>query len=88
MVPDAGLFGYRVAVSENVVVTAGIGAKNGVVYLFTKEGEFIERIDAPDDEAEGFGIDVSIEGNRLLVGAFNSTAAEIENAGAAYLYLI
>ena len=88
---DADFIGFRVAVSENVVVTVGgvlpaggeIDFKNLSVYLFTKEGEFIEKIDAPDDEAVMFGYDVSIEGNRLVVGA-----PAFPETGAAYLYLI
>ena len=93
-----------VTVSENVIVAVGRppDAENGSVYLFTLEGVFIQRIDAPDGEIGSFGSDLSIEGNKLLVGnsalAFNDFVSRepavnrlldhLSRKGAAYLYSI
>ena len=88
-----------VAVSENVVVASGSrNATSGIfersVYLFTTEGEFIERIADPDGEMKTFGSDVSIEGNRLVVGASDTIPGPQGSdptgagpgAGAAYIF--
>lgn len=70
----------KVAVSENVVVVGGSGS----VLLFTTEGLFIEKIDDPDEACGLFGSDLSIEGNRLVVGARFGE----DDKGDAYVYLI
>ena len=82
-------FGFSVAVSEDFVAIAGgqYGEEKDV-YVFTTEGEFIRRIDAPKPLRGDFGFDLAIEGNKLLVGASGIFGNPTIPGTGAYLYLI
>ena len=88
------LFGMTVAISDHVIAVGSPyddnenGADAGSVYLFTTEGVFIDKLIAPDgQEGDLFGSDVSISGNKLVVGALRDDDKGL-NSGSAYIYLI
>ena len=90
----AEYFGRIVDVVENIVALGAPcdanenGSFAGSVYLFTIYGEFILKIFAPDGQAgDYFGIDVSIQGNAMVVGAFGDDYIG-PRSGTAYLYFI
>jgi hypothetical protein len=78
--------GRAVAVSGN---RAAIGA-SGAVYLLTRSAEspafaLLATITGPDGSS-GFGRSLALRGTDLVVGAPNSTVADLSDAGRAYLY--
>lgn len=94
--PDASAgdqFGRNVSVSGNYMVIgayADDGAR-GAAYIFriTDQGNvlFHKKLTAPNRiPDQQFGIDVSIDGDVVVVGAF-ADDAKGTNAGAAYVYI-
>lgn len=90
----ADLFGNSVSISANRVIVGANEADNGAwnagaVYIFQySNGTWIEnQMLTPADPSSGkqFGISVSIDGNRAVVGAFYDTAGGM-GAGAAYVF--
>ena len=87
------IFGDSVDVYEEIVAVGAPyddenGSNAGAVYLFTTDGDFIEKIISPDgQDFDLFGFDVSIAGNEMVVGAYgdddNGSAS-----GSAYIYLL
>jgi hypothetical protein len=84
-------FGYAVDIKGGYIVIGAYrdndyGAASGSVYIFKQEGEsWIEQLKLHgSDESSGyeFGIDVAIDGNHVLVGAFHA----ISYRGVAYLF--
>ncbi|MCA9280642.1 MAG: hypothetical protein KDA30_01215 [Phycisphaerales bacterium] len=95
LAPDGGTedrFGASVAIDGNTLV---IGAPSrgeddaGAVYVFAWDGAswtHTQTIVAGDsDSGDRFGTSVSIDGNRLLIGAFADDEGG-EDAGAGYIY--
>lgn len=93
-------FGYAVAMNGKYAV---IGARNksirqgddllsnaGVVYVFSREGNFWEQkaqLVAKDAEAgDAFGTSVAISGNTIVIGATGVEIDEEDDAGAAYVF--
>ena len=78
-------YGGTVAVSEDIVAVGAEYDNNGTVvnfgsvYLYNTDGEFLEKLLAPEGGSwYQFGIALSISGNRLAAGA----------NGVAYIYLV
>ena len=89
---NSGQFGRSVTVSEEIMAIGAhlndnfSGVAAGVVYIYKKNGEFMERLFAFDGEGnEYFGSDVSIEGDYLVVGA-NGDDDLGEGSGSASIY--
>ena len=85
--PEAGgEFGYAVDISDNTIVisskyeTIDGNANSGAVYVYDREGNFINKIPSPDGVNSYFGNNVACNNNIIVVGSHN-----IGN-GAAYIY--
>ena len=72
--------------SEDIISVGEPGDSNftGTVYLFTTDGEYIEKLVPPDGQPAYFGFDVSIFERTLVVGA----PTNFTSAGSVYLYSI
>jgi hypothetical protein len=92
-------FGNSVSISGNTVVVgawnAGVGAKTlqGVAYVFTKPNSGwanmtqTAKLTASDGAAsDHFGVSVSIDGNTVVVGAYNAKVGANSAQGAAYVF--
>ncbi|RIK68514.1 MAG: hypothetical protein DCC65_02660 [Planctomycetota bacterium] len=96
--PDASAsdyFGISSAVCGDVVAVGSegdddLGANAGAVYIFVRSGgawSLGQKITAPDGAAgDNFGRSVSLEGDTLVVGAYQDDDAYI-NAGSAYVFV-
>jgi len=90
---DAGpddLIGYRIDGDGNRLIMSGYGDDNetGSVYIFRNENGWIQeaRLYADDlSEGDWFGSDISIVGERAIVGARHHSGNEA-NSGAVYLF--
>jgi len=92
-------FGSSVSISGNTVVvgadnaTVGANGQQGAAYVFTEpvsgwtNMNQTAKLTASDGQAYNeFGGSVSIDGNTLVVGAFNATVGGKGQQGAAYLF--
>jgi FG-GAP repeat len=90
-------FGLKVAVSGNTVVVADFDPnieQYGAVYVYVKPPSGWTNMTqvaklTSSDNGEGFGIDVSISGNTIVVGAANPSNfdAPATSPGAAYVFV-
>jgi hypothetical protein len=88
-----GNFGKKVAIDSGTIVVGatnyGDNSGQGAVYIFTGSGSSWsqqQKLVASDASAyDYFGQDVDIDGDTLVVGAYNEDS-EASNAGAAYVY--
>jgi len=93
--PDSG-FGFSVDVDTGVFVVGAPSDENpGVpnsgsayVYQETQDGwESIARLSAPDAATgDGFGLTVSMSGERIAVGTWADDVAGVEDQGSAYVF--
>ena len=88
------LFGSAVGISGSTIVVGAIGedttaAQAGAAYVFTRSGTTWtqqQKIQASDAEgSDNFGVSVDIDGDTLVVGAWNEDTGA-SNAGAAYIF--
>ena len=87
-------FGESVAIFDDIIVVGAEEENNengdlsGAVYLFSIDGEFQEKIIAPDGASGNrFGCDVAISGDILVVGSFED--AEMgDGSGSSYIYFL
>ncbi|QDT43126.1 Calx-beta domain protein [Gimesia alba] len=96
--PDAStgdLFGTSVAIHGDVIVIGAAAADNGgeesgAAYVYRRNGalwSFEEKLIASDRmNYDGFGNDVAIENNRIVVGAANHDVDSKPDAGAVYIF--
>ena len=66
------MFGFSVTISEESIAVGVFDNENGIdagaVYLYTIDGEFVEKLIASDGNYfDYFGLAVSISGNVLVV---------------------
>ena len=88
-------FGSSVAIEGDLLAVGAIGDdeggnRAGAVYVFQREAgqwSFQAKLLASDAAAGAtFGDAVTIESGRIVVGASGATVAEVEHAGAAYVF--
>ncbi|MBN2412799.1 PKD domain-containing protein [candidate division KSB1 bacterium] len=90
-------WGSSVAVENNMVIGGDyINGDHGAVYIYQKNNstwDYIQKITPTDAQTTGgdkFGYSVALSSNKLFIGARDGLAreggAEIEMAGAAYIY--
>jgi hypothetical protein len=88
-------FGESVAIDGNTLVVGSpqintAGDNTGSAYVFTRRGgtwsQYAQQF--ADDAAAGdrFGESVALDGDTLIVGAFNDDTAAGDNAGSAYVF--
>jgi hypothetical protein len=85
-------FGWSVSLDgDNVLISAyqenggGVSA-SGRVYLFNTSGTLLQTYDSPNPVTSGqFGYSVSLDGDKVLVGAFQEDGGATDS-GRAYLY--
>jgi predicted amidohydrolase len=97
---DVDFFGWSVALSSDGN-TAAIGAiavntspyvNNGAAYIFTRSGstwteqQKLTASDAQSDEQLGYSIDLSNDGNTVLIGAYLESTSPLSENGAAYVF--
>jgi hypothetical protein len=97
---DVDFFGWSVALSSDGN-TAAIGAiavntspyvNNGAAYIFTRSGstwteqQKLTASDAQSDEQLGYSIDLSNDGNTVLIGAYLESTSPFSENGAAYVF--
>lgn len=94
---SADYFGGAVSLDGDTAVVGasyadnGEGVYAGAVYAFVRDTEGVWRQQAKLTASDGadsdyFGVSVSVDGDRVLVGADYADTQQGENAGAAYLY--
>jgi len=89
-------FGYSLDISGDFIAIGSyrsdvVAEDTGAVYLFKRKSDTnvtqIDKIDAYDGEKNDyFGYSVSIDADKVAVGAFNEDTTK-ENAGSAYLFI-
>ncbi len=87
---DTAEFGTAAAIQDDTIfITSPFHSVNGEVHVFEfKEGDWknVDVIRSPVGGDARYGQSVSIEGDRLVVGAFGVTREGVWGAGQAFLY--
>ena len=88
-------FGFRIALDGDTLVAGASrndenGSDSGLAYVFTRSGSTWTEQDiliASDAAADHyFGSSVAVDGNTLVVGAYNHDDSALDNTGAAYVF--
>jgi hypothetical protein len=85
-------FGSGAAVinGDTVAIGAAAAQRTGVVYIFKRTGgvwsEQSQLVPSSPEEGQGFGDDIGISGDSLVVGAPFAAATDAVRTGAAYVY--
>src|SRR5204862_8070977 len=91
------IFGNSVAISGNTAIVGAYGADigrnvhQGAAYIFVRSGttwSLQQKITASHGMAEAlFGTPVNIDGDTVVVGAFNDDIGANANQGSAYIFV-
>lgn len=88
-------FGFAVAIDGDVIVVGAphidpVGVAPGAAYVFRRNGNaWIEEailVSSGSTNGDSFGWSVSVDGDRILVGARSDSRAGFNEAGAAYVF--
>ena len=87
-------FGRSVAISDDIIAVGAFkdtnenGSLSGAVYLFSIDGEYVDKIIAPDGATgDRFGCAVAISGDLLVVGSFQDDDNG-NGSGSSYIYFL
>ncbi len=90
---SSSCFGNSVAISSDRIVVGAYeedglmtAYNRGAAYIYDSNGNFIVKIEAPDEEnSDYFGSSVGISGDRIVVGAYGGGAAYVFDSNGVFI---